>query len=144
MARDKQGRKTVEIARKRIPLRTMLHKKEIREAAKALEDFRLKFKEEEFLYGGRITVEWNNFGDAVEAVVRRPETDKEYQERLERQRIAAEEKQRREIKRQQREQQQREDMERRKKEMAVEVIKSKARELGIDEKELVDILVKVA
>lgn len=144
MARNKQDRKTVEIARKKIPLRTMLHKKEIREAAKALENFRLKFKEEEFLYGGRITVEWNDYSNSVEAVVRRPETDKEYEDRLEKLRIAEEQKQQREIKKQQQEQQRRAEMERRKKEMAVEIIKSKARELGLDDKDLVDILNKVA
>lgn len=95
MSKDKNQRKTVEIARKRIPLRKLIHGKEIREAAQALESFRLKFKEEEFLYGGRIHVKWDSYGDA-EAVVTRPETDKEFSDRLEKERLAAERKAQRE------------------------------------------------
>lgn len=141
--KNKQQRQTVEIARKRIPLRTLLHGKEIRDAAKALEDFRLKFKEQEFLYGGKISIHWDDY-NTVEAVVRRPETDKEYEERLERQRIAEEQKQQREIKRQEREQQRMAEMEQRRKAQAVDTIRAKARELGLDDKDLVDILARVA
>lgn len=82
-------RKTIEIDRKRIPLRKLLHGKEIREAAKALEDFRIKLNEQEFLYGAKITVHWDNYSEAY-AVARRPETDKEFADRMEKVRLAAE------------------------------------------------------
>lgn len=123
------------IARKAIPLRTLLHGKEIREAAKALEDFRLKFKEEEFLYGATIKVQWGSYGDA-EAVVSRPETDNKYSNRLEQARIAAEKKAERERRRQEQEAIKAAQREARKKEDAAEMIKKLAKEAGI----LVDIL----
>lgn len=88
-------RKTIEIDRKKIPLRTLLHGKEIRDAAKALEDFRIKLNEKEFLYGAKISVHWESY-DSVYAVARRPETDKEFADRLEKARIAAEAKKERE------------------------------------------------
>lgn len=88
MARANE-RKTIEIDRKRIPLRKLLHGKEIREAAKALEDFRIKLNEQEFLYGAKITVHWDNYSEAY-AVARRLETDKEFADRMERARLAAE------------------------------------------------------
>ena len=99
MAKNKNERKTVEIDRKRIPLRTLLHGKEIRDAAKSLEDFRMKLNEKEFLYGAKLYVDWNNY-DEVYVVARRLETDKEFEDRLERARIAAEQKAERERKRQ--------------------------------------------
>jgi hypothetical protein len=98
MARNKQDRKLVEIGRKRIPLRTLLHGKEIRDAAKSLEGFRMKLNEQEFLYGAKLYVDWDNYNE-VDIVARRPETDKEYSDRLERARIAAEQKALREQKR---------------------------------------------
>ncbi len=42
-------RKTIEIARKKIPLRSLMHGKEIRDAAAAVEQFRMKLNEQEFL-----------------------------------------------------------------------------------------------
>jgi len=56
-------RKTVEVARKRVPLRKLLHGKEIRAAAKALEDFRMNLNEAEFLYGAKITLTMDTFGE---------------------------------------------------------------------------------
>jgi len=82
-------RKTVEVARKRVPLRKLLHGKEIRAAAKALEDFRMNLNEAEFLYGAKITLTMDTFGECV-AVARRPETDKEFADRMEKARLAAE------------------------------------------------------
>ena len=90
-------RKTIEIDRKRIPLRNLLHGKEIREAAKNLEQFRLKLNEQEFLYGAKISIQWDNYGD-VYAVARRAETDNEFADRMEKARIAAEAKKAREAK----------------------------------------------
>ena len=93
-----QERKTIEIDRKRIPLRQLLNGKEIRDAAKALEDFRMKLNEQEFLYGAKITIKWEDYSD-VYAVARRLETDKEFTDRLEKARVAAEAKKEREVKR---------------------------------------------
>jgi hypothetical protein len=88
-------RKTIEVARKRVPLKKLLHGKEIREAAKALEDFRLNLNEAEFLYGAKITLTMDSYGECT-ALAKRPETDKEYADRLEKARLAAEAKRRRE------------------------------------------------
>jgi hypothetical protein len=54
MTKKTDQRKTIQVGSKRIPLNKLLHGKEIREAAKALEDFRLKLNEEEFLYGAKL------------------------------------------------------------------------------------------
>lgn len=98
MSKSTLQRKTVEIDRKRIPLRSLLHGKEIRDAAKALEDFRMKLNEKEFLYGAKLYVDWREYS-TVDIVARRPETDQEYADRVERARIAAEQKAEREHKR---------------------------------------------
>jgi hypothetical protein len=92
------NRKTIEVARKRVPLKKLLHGKEIREAAKALEDFRLNLNEAEFLYGAKITLTMDSYGECT-ALAKRPETDKEYADRLEKARLAAEAKRRREAER---------------------------------------------
>ena len=127
---QKQERKTIEIDRKRIPLRTLLNGKEIREAAKALEDFRMKLNEKEFLYGAKIHIKWEDH-DTVYAVARRFETDKEFADRLEKQRLAAEAKVERErIKKLKAEQRAREE-EANKKARVTEYIQKLAREAGI-------------
>lgn len=94
----KLTRKTVELAHKRIPLRKLLHGKDIRTAAKALEDFRLVYNEQEILFGATLTVKMDTYGEAT-LYAHRPETDKEYNDRLEKARIAAEAKKEREEKR---------------------------------------------
>ena len=81
MAQNPNKRKVVECGRKRIPLRKILNGKEIRGAAKALEDFRLELNEKEFLFGAKIYVKMEPYGEAV-AVAYRPETDNEMQTRL--------------------------------------------------------------
>ncbi len=135
MPRNKQERKTVEIGRKRIPLRTLLHGKEIRDAAKSLEDFRKKLNEQEFLHGAKLYVDWDNYNE-VDIVARRLETDKEYADRLERARVAAEQKALREQKRvAEAEQRAQRDIIRKKQE-AVDLIQKLARGAGIS----VDIL----
>jgi hypothetical protein len=94
----KLTRKTVELAHKRIPLRKLLHGKDIRTAAKALEDFRLVYNEQEILFGATLTVKMDTYGEAV-LYAHRPETDKEYADRLEKARLAEEAKKEREAKR---------------------------------------------
>lgn len=74
-------RKLVDIAKKRIPMKKMLHGKEIREAMAELEKFRQRYNEQEFFYGAKVYLQVDNYGDTY-AIVRRPETDKEYNERI--------------------------------------------------------------
>ena len=83
-------RKTVEIGRRRIPFKKLFHGKEIREAAKNLEDFRLHFNEQEILYGAKLTIEMSSYYDEATLVAARPETDKEYEERIAKAEKAAE------------------------------------------------------
>ena len=135
----KLQRQTIEIARKRIPLRSLMHGKEIREAAKAVEDFRMKLNEQEFLYGAKISIHWENYGEAY-AIARRPETDNEYADRLERARIAEELKKERERKRQLQAEQKKAEQELRKKALAAETIRKMARENGLTTEELIQVL----
>ena len=134
-------RKTVEVARKRVPLRKLLHGKEIRAASKALEDFRMNLNEAEFLYGAKITLTMDTFGECV-AVARRPETDKEFADRMEKARLAAEAKKAREAKRRDAEKQAQIEAAFRRRANAREYIRKVAEEHGITSDELVDILVK--
>ena len=123
-------RKTVEIDRKRIPLRSLLHGKEIRDAAQSLEDFRMKLNEKEFLYGAKLYVDWKDYG-SVDIVARRPETDQEYSDRLERQRLLEEQKRERERKRKEQEEFRARQREIKRKAQAAELIKRLAEENGI-------------
>jgi uncharacterized protein YlxW (UPF0749 family) len=91
-------RKTVEVGRKRIPLRKLIHGKEIREAAKALEDFRLTFNEQEIMFGAKLTITMDTYGEAI-LVANRPESDNEMAKRLEKARLAEEAEKERERKR---------------------------------------------
>jgi hypothetical protein len=141
MAKSKQDRKTVEIDRKRIPLRTLLHGKEIRDAAKKLEEFRMKLNEKEFLYGAKLYVDWKDYG-TVDIVARRLETDKEYADRLERARIAEELKARREAERAAAAVKKAQMEEFRRRAAAVENLRKTAKELGLSGKDLVDLLEK--
>ncbi len=126
----KMERKTIEIDRKRIPLRSLLHGKEIRDAAQSIETFRMKMNEQEFLYGAKLYVDWKDYG-SVDIVARRPETDKEFEDRLEKQRLAVEAKAERErIKKIKAEERAREE-EANKKARIAEYIKKVAKEAGI-------------
>lgn len=130
-------KKQLEIDKKRIPLRNLINGKEIREAAKALEDFRLKLNDKEILYGAKIYIKWENYGEAY-AVARRLETDKEFADRLEKQRLAAEAKAERARIRAIKEAKARELEEATRKERAAEYILKLAKEAGLS----VDILDK--
>ena len=130
MSKKPLTKKLIEIDKKRIPLRQLIHNKEIREAAKALEDFRMKLNEQEFLYGAKITIKWENYGEAY-AVARRLETDKEFEDRIEKVRLAAEAKKERERLRKLKEAKLREQEELNKKARVTEYIQKLAREAGI-------------
>lgn len=125
-----QERKTIEVDRKRVPLRKLFHGKEIREAAKALEDFRLNLNEAEFLYGAKITIQMDTYGECT-AVAKRPETDKEFADRLEKARLAAEAKKERERIKKLKEEQRKKDEETNRKQRAAEYIQKLAKEAGI-------------
>jgi hypothetical protein len=135
----KQDRKTVEIGRKRIPLRSLMHGKEIREAARAIEDFRMKMNEQEFLYGAKLYIDWVDYNSAS-VVARRPETDKEYADRLERARVAEEQKREREKKRKAAEELRKAQVAERARKKDLEDLKIIVSRMGITDKELVDIL----
>lgn len=134
-------RKTVEVARKRVPLKKLLHGKEIRAAAKALEDFRMNLNEAEFLYGAKITLTVDTYGECT-AVAKRLETDKEFADRMERARIAAEAKRAREAKRKAENEKLAIEAAFRRRAQAAEYIRNVAKEHGITSADLVDILVK--
>lgn len=74
-------RKLIDIAKKRIPMKRLLHGKDIREGMAELEKFRQQFNEQEFFYGATVYLQMESYGDTY-AVVRRPETDKEYNHRM--------------------------------------------------------------
>jgi leucyl aminopeptidase (aminopeptidase T) len=141
MPKNPNDRLTVQIKTVRIPLRKLLHGKEIRAAAKALEDFRTKLNEQEILYGAKLTIDWQNY-DECHLIARRPETDDEYAARLERRRIAEELKARREAERAAAAVKRAEMEEFRRRADAVEQMRKTAKQLGLSAKDLVDLLVK--
>lgn len=73
---DPTDRLLVEIGKKRVPLKTLIHGKEIREAMAGLEKFRQQFNEEEFLLGAKVYISYNEL--ECWAIIKRPETDREY------------------------------------------------------------------
>ncbi len=139
MAKVKNERQVVEINSKRIPLRKLLHNKEIREAAKALEDVRLAFKEEEILYGAKLHVKWIDYNE-VNIVASRLETDQEFADRLEKQRLAEEAKQERARIRKLREQERARLEEANRKERIANHIRDLAKSNGLTSRDLETIL----
>jgi len=91
--------KKIKIKEARIPLQKLINGKEIRQAAKNLEDFRLKFKEEEILYGATLTIKYDTWDRSFRVVAERLETSEETTERVEKERLAEEAKKRREAER---------------------------------------------
>lgn len=132
---NQHKRKMIEIDRKRVPLRKLFHGKEIRDAAKALEDFRLNLNEAEFLYGGKIKIVMDSYGECV-AVVSRPETDKELEARIEKARLAEVAKKEREVKRKQQEEERKIRQLEDQKKRTLEHVKNLAQSNGITKDEL--------
>jgi hypothetical protein len=131
-------RKTVQIKTMRIPLVKLIAGKEIRAAAKALEDFRLKMKEEEILMGAKLTIKRDAWDDAYHLVATRPETDQEMADRLEKARLAAEAKKRREAERKIKEAKLAEQKKLAEQRKAFDMINELARKHGIHPRDLVD------
>ena len=133
-------RKILTIKQARIPLVKLLNGKDIRTAAKNLEDFRLKMNDLEILHGATLTVKYDNWNSDFNLVATRPETDQEMNDRLEKARLAAEAKQRREAEKKI------VDAKRKEEARAKELIQTKERlikmafEAGIDRESLVDFL----
>jgi hypothetical protein len=133
-------RKILTIKQARIPLVKLMNGKDIRTAAKNLEDFRLKMNELEILHGATLTVKYDNWNSDFNLVATRPETDNEMNDRLEKARLAAEAKQRREAEKKI------VDAKRKEEARAKELIQTKERlikmalEAGIDRENLVDFL----
>jgi hypothetical protein len=95
----KLQKKSIELKKVRIPLRKLLHGCEIREAAENLKNFRLKLLEEELLQGAKLTIKVESYSSDFNLIATRLETDKEFEDRLEKARLAAEAKKEREAKR---------------------------------------------
>ena len=131
-------RKTVQIKSIRIPLVKLLNGKEIRAAAKALEDFRLKMKEEEILQGATLTVKRDYWDREFSLVATRPETDSEMAERIERARLAAEAKKRREAEKRAKEAKLAEQKKLDEQRKAIEMIRILAEQAGVHPRDLVD------
>ena len=94
--KNPNDRKILQIKKIRIPMVKLLDGKEIREAAKALENYRLKMNELEILHGAKLTIKRDAWNGDYDLVATRPETDQEMANRLEKARKAAEAKKRRE------------------------------------------------
>jgi hypothetical protein len=131
-------RKTLQIKKLRIPLRKLLDGKEIREAAKNLEDFRLKMNELEILQGAKLTVKYDNWDSTFDLVATRPETDDEMNDRLEKARLALEAKQRREAEKKAAEAKREADRVIAEQRKAFDMIHELARKHGIHPRDLVD------
>jgi hypothetical protein len=133
-------RKTLLIKKLRIPMVKLLDGKDIRTAAKNLEDFRLKMNELEILQGATLTVKYDNWNSDFNLVATRSETDAEMNDRLEKARLAAEAKQRREAEKKvaeaARKEQARIDQLHKTKELLIKM----AHEAGIGREHLVDFL----
>jgi hypothetical protein len=131
-------RKTLAIKKLRIPLVKLLDGKDIRTAAKNLEDFRLKMNELEILHGATLTVKYDNWNSDFNLVATRPETDNEMNDRLEKARLAAEAKQRREAEKKAAEAKREADRVIAEQRKAFDMISELARKHGIHPRDLVD------
>lgn len=79
MKKDPKDRLLVEISKQRVPLKKILHGKEIRESMAEMEKFRRLFNEEEFMLGAKVYISYTDY--ECWASIKRPETDREYQAR---------------------------------------------------------------
>jgi hypothetical protein len=116
----------------------LLDGKDIRTAAKNLEDFRLKMNELEILHGATLTVKYDNWNSDFNLVATRPETDNEMNDRLEKARLALEAKQRREAEKKAAEAKREADRVIAEQRKAFDMIHELARKHGIHPRDLVD------
>jgi hypothetical protein len=132
-------RKQIELKSERVPLKKLLNGFEIREAARNLENFRLKLNEYEILYGAKIKVKVADYGECYMTAVRE-ETDEEYAKRVERARILAEQRQQAKIRRDALQQQRKREAEKLARSQAVQNLKQQMRASGLTVSDLIDAL----
>jgi hypothetical protein len=132
--------KKVKIKEQRIPMVKLLKDKDLRTAAKNLEDFRLKFREEEILYGATLVVKYDNWDHTFKVVAERFETTEEVTARVEKERLAAEAKKKREAERKAKEAADKANREKVRMNKVLEELKIYARNSGIPIDVLVDSL----
>ncbi len=77
--KDPTERLLVEISKHRVPLKQILHGKEIRESMAEMEKFRRRFNEQEFMLGAKVYLNFTDY--ECWATIKRPETDREYEQR---------------------------------------------------------------
>jgi hypothetical protein len=77
--KDPTERLLVEISKQRVPLKQILNGKEIREAMAEMEKFRRRFNEQEFMLGAKVYLSYGDY--ECWAVIKRLETDREYEQR---------------------------------------------------------------
>ena len=132
-------RKQIEIKSERVPLKKLLNGYEIREAARNLENFRLKLNEYEILYGAKIKLKVADYGDCYMTAVRE-ESDAEYSKRVEKARVLAEQRAINAQRRIAREAERKREAEKLAKSQALESLKQQMRMSGLTVSDLVEIL----
>ena len=136
--KNPNDRMILQIKKIRIPMVKLLDGKEIREAAKALENYRLKMNELEILHGAKLTIKRDAWNGDYDLVATRPETDQEMADRLEKARKAAEAKQRRAAEKRAAEAKREADRVIAEQRKAFDMIHELARKHGIHPRDLVD------
>lgn len=132
-------RRQIELKSERVPLRKLLNGLEIREAAKNLENFRLKLNEQEILYGAKIKLKVADYGECYMVAVRE-ESDQEYAARVEKARILAEQRRQAKIRREQQQEQRRREAEKLARSDMIRNLKQQMRAAGLSVSDLVDVL----
>lgn len=135
----KLKRKQIEIKSERVPLKKLLNGVEIREAAQALEQQRLKFNEYEILYGAKIKLKMSEYGECYMTAVRE-ESDAEYNSRVEKARVLAEQRAQAQQRKAIREQQRRIEAEKLAKSQTLENLKQQMIRSGLTVDDLLEIL----
>lgn len=132
-------RKQIELKSERVPLKKLLNGYEIREAAKNLENFRLKLNEQEILYGAKIKLKVADYGECYMTAVRE-ETDEEYAKRVERARVLAEQRVQAKLRRDALQAQRQREAEKLARSEAVQNLKQQMRAAGLSVSDLIDVL----
>lgn len=132
-------RKQIELKSERVPLKKLLNGYEIREAAKNLENFRLKLNEQEILYGAKIKLKVADYGETYMVAVRE-ETDEEYAKRVERARVLAEQRVQAKLRRDALQAQRQREAEKLARSEAVQNLKQQMRAAGLSVSDLIDVL----
>ena len=135
----KLKRKQIELKSERVPLKKLLNGFEIREAAQNLENFRLKLNEQEILYGAKIKIKVADYGECYMVAVRE-ESDQEYNARVEKARVLAEQRAQARQRREAQQAQRKREAEKLAKSQAVQNLKAQMRASGLTVSDLIDAL----